>query len=165
MPLTYQQLEALRTEIFLPEYTGLMPDNPGKVLSMLNDPNPLYTKYAKKEIGIGTILDALGPSDGAIVLDTLESLKGTMPTIKWAFYLLENATLDVGLASTRAQLDALAAANVLTVQQASIIKNLAAVPASKAEFMFGPGVVIDEPTLRIAFNGDFIVQPPAPEGE
>lgn len=79
-------------------------------------------------IGFGRILDALGPVDGAAVLDTLEAVKATNSALKWAWYLLERGELDVSLDSVRGQIDALAASGAMTAVQADAIKSLAEQP-------------------------------------
>jgi hypothetical protein len=83
------------------------------------------TKLVSTMIGFGRILDALGPTDGATVLDTLESIKASNSALKWAWYLLERGELDVSLASVRGQIDALATAGAMTQTQADAIKDLA----------------------------------------
>ena len=57
--------------------------------------------------GIGMVLEALGPVDGAAVLDQLEALTGTVPAVKWAFVLVNRGELDFGSAATRAMIDQL----------------------------------------------------------
>lgn len=60
-------------------------------------------------IGIGTILATLAPNGGAF-LDTLESLGQTDSNVKWALKLIEQSNFDVGMAATRAQMQAFALA-------------------------------------------------------
>ena len=91
------------------------------------------TRLVTTMIGFGKILDALGPTDGASVLDTLEQIKATNSALKWAWYLLERGELDVALASTRGQIDVLASAGAMTTDQAAAIKALAETPCSRAE--------------------------------
>lgn len=85
------------------------------------------TKIVSRQIGIGTILDALGPTDGAAVLDALDALRTQSSIIKWAWHLLDRGELDIGLASTRAQIDALVP-GVFTQVQADALKALAVAP-------------------------------------
>ncbi len=86
------------------------------------------TKIVSKQIGFGSVLDALGPIDGATVLDILSAAKDTNRPLFWAWNLLERGELDVGMASTRAQIDALAAAGAMTTAQADALKALAVQP-------------------------------------
>lgn len=100
-------------------------------------------KVVSTSIGIGSILDTLGPQAGAAVLDTLDSLRATVPTIKWAWVLIDRGDLDVGMASVRGQIDALAAQGVMAVEQAAALKSLAEKPDPVTEYdvrcaMFDP---------------------------
>ena len=102
--------------------TGLPLTNHGAIAAALSVGR---TKLVPTPIGFGKVLDALGPVDGATVLDTLDAAKATNRPLFWAWTLLERGELDVSLASTRAQIDALAGAGAMTTAQADALKNLA----------------------------------------
>lgn len=85
------------------------------------------TTITRRTLGIGTVLDALGPTDGAAVLDALYALAASVRPIHYALMLLERGDLDVGMASTRAQIDALVG-SALTAEQAARLKSLAEEP-------------------------------------
>lgn len=85
------------------------------------------TKILSRMIGFGTILDALGPSQGAAVLDALEVIGSQVSAVKWGMRLLEASNLDIGLPSVREQIDALIGV-ALTADQAATLKALAVVP-------------------------------------
>lgn len=85
------------------------------------------TKIVSRLIGVGTILDALGPTEGAAVLDALEVIGTQVSAVKWGVRLLNASNLDIGLPSVRAQIDALVGV-ALTVEQAAALKALAIVP-------------------------------------
>jgi hypothetical protein len=72
--------------------------------------------------GYGYVMERLGPTGGASLLDALESMAASSPPIKWAFRLLERGALDFGSAATRAQLDALVGAGVLPAPAAGALK-------------------------------------------
>jgi hypothetical protein len=72
--------------------------------------------------GYGYVMERLGPTGGASLLDALESMAASSPPIKWAFRLLERGALDFGSAATRAQLDALVGAGVLPAPAAAALK-------------------------------------------
>ena len=57
--------------------------------------------------GIGTVLETLGPIDGAALLDSLEAMAATNSAVKWAFVLINRGELDFGSAATRAMIDML----------------------------------------------------------
>ena len=67
------------------------------------------TKVVNREGGIGAIMTALGPVGGSALLDQLETLSASDASVKWGFYLIKAGTLDFGLDSTRAMIDALVA--------------------------------------------------------
>lgn len=85
------------------------------------------TKIVSRLIGFGTILDALGPTEGAAVLDALEAIGQQVSAVKWGMRLLEASNLDIGLPSVRAQIDQLVGV-ALTAEQAATLKALAVVP-------------------------------------
>lgn len=79
--------------------------------------------------GYGYVMETLGPSGGAALLDALESLSASSSPIKWAFRLLERGGLDFGSAAVRGQLDALALAGVMPQAAADALKAGAEVAA------------------------------------
>ena len=96
---------------------GWQGKSPGEIAALLNEPK---TVLVERMIGIGTVMDALGPTDGAALLASFEAQVATDPVVKYGWFLLERERLDVGLVSTRAMLDAL-----LPVEAASVLKALA----------------------------------------
>jgi len=65
------------------------------------------TKVVTKLGGIGTVLETLGPVDGAALLDQLEAMADTVSAVKWAFVLINRGELDFGSPATRAMIDQL----------------------------------------------------------
>lgn len=65
------------------------------------------TKVVQRLGGIGTVLEVLGPTDGAALLDQLQATTTTVPALKWAWVLVDRGELDFGSASTRAMIDVL----------------------------------------------------------
>ena len=90
---------------------------PGEIAAALNAPQ---TVLVERMIGVGTVLDALGPANGAALLDQVKAVAETDAVVKYGWMLLESASLDVGLDSTRTMLDAL-----LPVEAATVLKGLA----------------------------------------
>jgi hypothetical protein len=136
------QLSALKQEILQDPmnlgYAALLPDSPGIVVEKLNTESLDYgKKLVPTYIGIGTILDTLGPESGAIALDNVEALKTQSSVVKWAWYLLEQARLDVSLTSTRTQLDLLVQAGAMTQTQVDLLKELAETPTSRSMVVCG----------------------------
>ena len=69
---------------------------------------------------LGTAMKHLGAEAGAQLLEQMETLAATNPTVKWGFELLKRGALDLSLDSTRAMLDSL-----LPPEAASVLKVLA----------------------------------------
>ena len=59
-------------------------------------------------VGVGLIMGALGPALGADVLDSLDAIKESNNSVKWAWVLLNAGTLYIGDAGTRGMVQALA---------------------------------------------------------
>lgn len=91
---------------------GWQGKSPGEIAELLNVPQAVLVE---RMIGVGTVMDALGPADGAALLASFEAQVATDPVVKYGWFLLERERLDVGLASTRAVLDALLPADAATV--------------------------------------------------
>lgn len=87
------------------------------------------TRIVPRLGGIGAVMETLGAVDGPLVLDALDSLKGTVPAVKWGWVLLERGELDFGSTVTRQLIDSLTAGGVMTAEQAGKLKALAVVPA------------------------------------
>ena len=81
------------------------------------------TKVDTRMCSIGTVLNALGPTSGAALLDSLQSMATTNSAVKWALVMVEAGTLDLGLDSTRSMITAL-----VPEPAKSILLNLAVVP-------------------------------------
>lgn len=88
---------------------------PVEIAALLNIPK---TVLVETQIGFGMIMNTLGTAEGAALLDQMEALALENSTVKWGMRLLANAQLDVGLASTRAMLDALLPAPYATALKA-----------------------------------------------
>lgn len=84
--------------------------------------------------GIGAVMETLGAVDGPVVLDALDSLKATLPAVKWGWVLLERGELDFGSVVTRQLIDGLVMGGVMTDAQGLAIKSLAEQPDPVSEF-------------------------------
>lgn len=83
---------------------------------------PEVTEWRKTSIGPGMVMAILGADAGAALLDTLERLGATNRSVRWAMQVILRGELDLSLAESRAQLDALAAAGALDAAQAEKLK-------------------------------------------
>ena len=86
------------------------------------------TKLIERNVGYGTVMEALGADNGAAFLDGLTALAATSSPVKWALKLLDRGELNIGADATQSQLDALAAGGVMPQAVAEALKNLAVVP-------------------------------------
>ena len=84
--------------------------------------------------GIGAVMETLGAVDGPVVLDALDSLKATLPAVKWGWVLLERGELDFGSVVTRQLIDGLVMGGVMTDAQGLAIKSMAEQPDPVSEF-------------------------------
>lgn len=106
------------------------------------------TRLVSRMANFGTVMDTLGPADGAAALDMLDALRAAIPAVKWAFVLLERNELDLGLASVRGQIDALTG-TVFTPAQAAALKALAEQPDPVSEFDVRLAIYNDQGGLRL----------------
>ncbi|WP_342617225.1 hypothetical protein [Rhodoferax sp. GW822-FHT02A01] len=71
--------------------------------------------------GIGTVMEALGPTAGAALLDSLTTLATTNSAVKWGMVLINRGDFDFGSVAGRGMIDAL----VTDKTQASALKAVA----------------------------------------
>lgn len=96
----------------------------------LNAPDPTLPaiiEWRPTQVGIGTVLDALGPDAGATLLDALQALAATQPVIRWSLRLIESGSLDISRPSARDQIARLAAGGVLTQSEVDALLALSRV--------------------------------------
>lgn len=86
-------------------------------------------KVVSREGGIGTILNVLGPDEGAKLLDQLELVAGASSAVKWGMKLIISATFDFGLPASRAMIDQL-----VPEPARSLLKAIAEQPDPIGEF-------------------------------
>lgn len=91
------------------------------VLSQPDPSLPAIESWAETRIGIGAILDALGPSAGAQFLDALATLAQSQSVMRWGLELIRGDGLDLSRPSARSQLVALVAGGVLTQPEAEAL--------------------------------------------
>ena len=92
------------------------------------------TRVAPRLGGIGAVMETLGAVDGPLVLDALDSLKATLPSVRWGWVLLERGELDFGSTVTRQMIDGLVMGGVMTEAQGLTLKALAEQPDHVTEF-------------------------------
>lgn len=124
-------------------YMAFLPDQPGKVVDLLNDKTETMVK--SRLITARGILSGYpgGPMAAAAVLDKLKAATPNISALGWAFgFLTTSEGLDIGDPATQGMIDALSAdpMNVITIQEAANLKALASQPASRAEVLGLPYV-------------------------
>lgn len=150
-------IQALKTELTTDPlaigYAAHRPHAPGMLAQLVNAKT---TALAKERMVTARGIMAsygLGPTAGAAFLDKLEALAPAVPAIKWAMkFLQQEAGIDVGESATRAMLDSLVGVGGITQSDVDGIKAMALQPSSRAEVLFGTGVVISEADVRQALE-------------
>ena len=111
---------------------------------------PVGTRLIERfENAIG-IMSALGALTGANILEKLDSVKGSIPVIKWAMTALASAEgINLGDPETQLMLDSLAVSNVITVEEATLVKNLAIMPSSLAYQVVGQPITASDVSIAL----------------
>lgn len=136
-------------------YAALIDDSPGRVVDLLNARTETMPK--ERLITSRGIASLLGIIEGETFLQALESFSTStlpaghplipyQPGIKRQITWLSTQGLDLGDALTRQLLDTLVSAGIITSQSATILKDAALKPASRAEVLGLP--FITEEILR-----------------
>lgn len=99
--------------------------------------------------GVGVVLEALGPVEGAAVLDTLDALKATSSPVKWAWVLINRGELDFGSLATRGMIQQLQIGGALTSPQAATLLALAEVPDPVDEMDVRRAIYADDGSLLV----------------
>lgn len=134
-------------------YAPLVADNNDEALAaMLNEKR--YTAPVSRLVNARTMMAELGAIAAATILDKMEAAASINPAIKWAMFYLKSDGLDVGHPQTQGQLDALAAAGVLTPAEAEATKALANAQISRAEQLFGVNTTVTAGDVSIALRGN-----------
>jgi len=113
--MTHGDVATLALRLSQPDMLALADWEAADVLNQPDPQQPVVVSWRHTEAGVGTVLDVLGPSAGAALLDVLKN--ATDPVLRWGMHILERGQLDISLASTRAQLEALTQAGVMSEPQ------------------------------------------------
>ena len=96
------------------------------------------------------LMNALGAVTGSTILEKLDQAKASIPALKWAMYGITSAEgINIGDPETQAMLDTLAAGNVITLQEAEIIKALAIVESSLAYETVGQPITAADVSIAL----------------
>lgn len=96
--------------------------------SVLNAPDPtlpVITTWADTNIDPGTIMDILGATTGAQILNTLEQLSSSNAVVKWGMRVLEGRRgLNMALETSREQMQSFVDSGLITIEQRDLLYNL-----------------------------------------
>lgn len=123
--------------------------------TVLNQPDlslPAIETWAETRIGIGAILDTLGPTAGATFLDALETLAETTPVVKWGLELIRGPGLDLSRPSARSQLATLVAGRILTQEEGEALLALSR-RTRHPSWAEANGVTVDARAVGLARGG------------
>ena len=126
-------------------YSAFLPDSTGWVANMLNERK--FQAVKTRMVTARGIMASygIGPTQGALFLDKLESLSANIPALKWAMKFLQQETgLDVGEPATQIMLTSLIGVGGITQAEVDGVKAMATQPASRAEVLFGSDVIVTE---------------------
>ena len=115
----------IAARIAQPDMQGLGAES---IVAALNAPDPSLPAVVERRptrIGPGGVMAALGATEGALLLDTLTVLAAQSRPIHWALQIIQRGELDLSVPNARAQIDALAVAQVMTAAQAAALNALA----------------------------------------
>jgi hypothetical protein len=127
--------------------------NDGQVAAILNDKTRGGTRLQYRLLSARGILAdyADGPMAAAAMLDKLEAASVSVSAIKWVMTFLKSDGIDIGHPATQGMIDQLAAGGVLTTTEATNLKALGIVPASRAEVL---GATITHIDVAKAMRGE-----------
>jgi hypothetical protein len=126
-------------------YSAFLPDSTGWVANILNERK--FQAFKTRMVTARGIMASygIGPTQGALFLDKLESLSANIPALKWAMKFLQQETgLDVGEPATQIMLTSLIGVGGITQAEVDGVKAMAIQPASRAEVLFGSDVIVTE---------------------
>lgn len=147
----------LASVIAEPQFAAYQPDGTVEICAILNAQTTSMCK--ESFVNERTMLAAMG-LNAIPILNKLDLFVADAAPA--GLELLHNATkrvmkfiysdsgIDFGHANTQAQLDALAAASVLTTSEVASLKAMGLKPASRAEVLFGVGTVVTSADIRAA---------------
>lgn len=133
-----------------------------QIVDSLNTPN--RTIIQSKLVTARTMMNNIGPSQAAAILDSLNTASSSNSIIKWTMsFLTSNEGIDAGSPATRSTIDQLVAASVLTQTQGDSLKQLAHTIVSRGvEIGFGDVSLSD---VLVAQNPGLQVECSYPSGD
>lgn len=128
-----------------PELQALLPDSQAIAAAL----SVGRTKVATRQGGIGAVMEKLGPDVGAQVLDGIKALSASVPSVRWAWTLVERGELDFGSSATRGQLEALRDGGSMTPEVCAALLSIALVPDPVSEMDVRRAIWNDDGTRAV----------------
>ena len=107
--------QTLQERLQEPDVVNLPDWAAADVLNQPDTTQAIIVSWAETNAGPGTVLDTLGPVDGAALLDALDA--STDPVIRWGMDILKSGKLDIAKQSTRNVLEQMTLQGAITPLQ------------------------------------------------
>lgn len=107
--------QTLQERLQEPDVVSLPDWEAADILNQPDTTQAIIVSWAETNAGPGTVLDTLGPVDGAALLDALEA--STDPVIRWGMDILKSGKLDIAKQSTRNVLEQMTLQGAITPLQ------------------------------------------------
>lgn len=94
---------------------------------VLNEPDPtlpIIVSWQETKIDPGTVMDLLGATAGASILNSLEQIALTNPVVKWGMRILQTRGLNMALETTRQQMQSFVDIELITAAQRDLLYGL-----------------------------------------
>ncbi len=107
--------QTLQDRLQEPDVVNLPDWAAADVLNQPDTTQAIIVSWVETNAGPGTVLDTLGPVDGAALLDALAA--STEPVIRWGMDILKSGKLDIAKQSTRNVLEQMTVQGAITPLQ------------------------------------------------
>jgi len=109
--------QTLAQRLAEPDMIGLPDWQAADTLNQPDNTLPVIVSWQTTTIGPGTLMATLGPSDAAVLLNSIEAAGATDPVMKWGLRVIEMGVFDIAQQASRDQLEAMVTAGAITAVQ------------------------------------------------
>jgi len=106
--------QTLADRLSRPDVANLPDWQVAKVLNSPDDNLPVIVEWLPTQIGLGTVMAALGAEPGAMFLSQIETLGASQPTLKWGLEVLRSGSFDLSLPVARQTVEGLVQIGLIT---------------------------------------------------
>lgn len=110
-------MSALSDRLQQPDVANLPDWEAANILNSPDESIPVVVEWLPTQIGLGTVMAALGAEPGAMFLSQIETLGSTVPTMKWGLEVLRSGSFNLALPVARQTVDGLVQAGLITSGQ------------------------------------------------